>query len=52
MKKYIAPDFAIVELENEEVIATSITISDEPVDDTFNYSADRKRGSAWDSYEQ
>lgn len=53
MKKYIAPKFDIIELENAEVIAASaISISADSVDDTFNYSAGRKRGADWDSYEQ
>ncbi len=53
MKKYIAPDFEIVELENEAVIATSsVSVSNESVDDTFNYSVGRKRGADWESYEQ
>jgi hypothetical protein len=49
MKKYIAPQFAVVELENEEVIAASIDVADseQQIDDTFIHSADRRRGVEW-----
>ncbi len=53
MKRYISPEIVIVELEAHEIadniIQTSyISVSDE---ESENFSP-RRRGSAWEDYEQ
>jgi hypothetical protein len=55
MKKYIVPELQVIGMETTSVIATSaneIGISSESVDDTFNFSTDRKRGADWEAYEE
>jgi hypothetical protein len=54
MKKYIVPEFHVIEMETTCVIAASpeVKISSDSVDDDFNFSTDRKRGADWSAYEE
>lgn len=53
MKKYIAPEVDVIELEQGSVMESSaIDLKSASTDDSFQFSAGRKRGSGWDDYEQ